>query len=67
MKGGKHLGNGHGFWLLGDDYEGVTRHDEGVVLSVVVGSVEGDGVELLLRQVPGIGGDRATIITRYAK
>ena len=62
-----HIRNGHRLWLLGDDDQGVTRHDKVVVLGVVVGGVEGDGVELLLRQVPGIGGDGATVITSTKK
>lgn len=64
---GGHFGDRHGTGLLGDDHQGVARHDEVVVLGIMVSGVEGDGVELLLRQVPGIRGDGSTIITRYAK
>ena len=60
-----HIRNSHRLWLLGDDDQGVTRHDKVVVLGVVVGGVEGDGVDLLLRQVPGIGRDRTAVVATY--
>ena len=62
VKCGQHLGYRHGFWLLGDDDQGVACHDEVVVLGIVVGGVERDGVELLLRQVPCVRSDGTTII-----
>ena len=61
---GHYVGNGHSSRLLGYDHQGVACHDEVVVLRVVVGGIEGDAVKLLLRQVPGIRGDGATVITR---
>ena len=37
--------------------------NEVIALRIVVGGIEGDGIELLLSEVPGIGRDRATIVT----
>ena len=57
-----HLRYCHILWLLGYHHQRVACHHEVVVLGIVMGGIKGDGVELLLRKIPGVGSDRATIV-----
>ena len=57
------VGHGHHLVLLLENHQRVAAHHEVVALRVVVGGVEGDGVELLLGEIPGVWRDRALIVT----
>ena len=62
-----HLGYRHVLRLLGHHHQRIARHHEVVVLGIVMGGIERDRVELLLREVPGIRRDRPTVITRCSE
>ena len=47
---------------LVDHHQRVAGNHEVVVLGVVMGGIEGDGIKLLFRQVPGIGCDGAAVV-----
>ena len=64
---GYHLRHSHCFRLLRHNHQRVTRHNEVIVLRIVMGRIERDGVELLLGEIPGIWRYRALIVTRYTK
>ena len=53
----------HHLVLLLEDLQRVATDDKVVALRIVVGGVEGYGIELLLGKIPGIRRDRALVVT----
>ena len=49
--------------MLHDKRQRVGRHPEVVIVRIVVGGVKRDGVHLLCRRHPGIGGLRHLVVT----
>ena len=56
------IGHRHHLRLLLQNFQGVAAHHEIVALGVVVSGVERDGIELPLRQIPGIRRDGSLVV-----